>query len=317
MVEKAITSMLEEGARRVVVPGCGALIKRDSGALVFTDLLRTDDGMLAAALARREGIPGDRARILVEGYAAALNAALAETGRAVIPGTGVLVREASGSCTVMPDGDDAHRVPQNAPAAVIPPACTCGDTPPAVPGTGQDEETPPSLPDEKRAVSTSEAVMSSETAAKTAATSPAARPNGIPPRSRYAKSGLRSALYGDERDDDDEPSAAEPSALRNPQSRSAAIRSSAAPVSDIPATGTPNGTEQEAEYTPHINIRHPNKPKKRMDVVLIIAAIALVITIGVLVYGFLANRDINAMKGGILIEASDGAADTEVSEAAE
>lgn len=312
MVEKAITGMLEEGARRVVVPGCGALIKRDSGALVFTDLLRTDDGMLAAALARREGIPGDRARILVEGYAAALNAALAETGRAVIPGTGVLVREASGSCTVMPDGDDAHRVPQNAPAAVIPPACTCGDTPPAVPGTGQDEETPPSLPDENRAASTSEAVMSSETAAETAATSPAERSDGLPPRSRYAKSGLRSALYGDERDDDDEPSA-----LRNPQPRSAAIRSSAAPVSDIPATGTPNGTEQEAEYTPHINIRHPNKPKKRMDVVLIIAAIALVITIGVLVYGFLANRDINAIKGGILIEASDGAPDAEVSEAAE
>ncbi len=316
MVEKAITGMLEEGARRVVVPGCGALIKRDSGALVFTDLLRTDDGMLAATVARREGIPGDRARILVEGYAAALNAALAETGRAVIPGTGVLVREASGSCTVMPDGDDAHRVPQNAPAGV-PPACTCGDTLPAVPGTGQDEETPPPLPDEKRAASTSEAVMYSETAAETVATSPAARSNGIPPRSRYAKSGLRSALYGDERDDDDEPSAAESSALRNPQSRSAAIRSSAAPVSDIPATETPNATEQEAEYTPHINIRHPNKPKKRMDVVLIIAAIALVITIGVLVYGFLANRDINAMKGGILIEASDGAADTEVSEAAE
>ena len=312
MVEKAITGMLEEGARRVVVPGCGALIKRDSGALVFTDLLQTDDGMLAAALARREGIPGDRARILVEGYAAALNAALAETGRAALPGTGVLVREASGSCTVMPDGDDAHRVPQNAPAAVIPPACTCGDTPPAVPGTGQDEETPPSLPDENRAASTSEAVMSSETAAETAATSPAERSDGLPPRSRYAKSGLRSALYGDERDDDDEPSA-----LRNPQPRSAAIRSSAAPVSDIPATGTPNGTEQEAEYTPHINIRHPNKPKKRMDVVLIIAAIALVITIGVLVYGFLANRDINAIKGGILIEASDGAPDAEVSEAAE
>lgn len=316
MVEKAITGMLEEGARRVVVPGCGALIKRDSGALVFTDLLRTDDGMLAAAVARREGIPSDRARMLVEGYAAALNAALAETGRAVIPGTGVLVREASGSCTVMPDGDDAHRVPQNAPAGV-PPACTCGDTLPAVPGTGQDEETPPPLPDEKRAASTSEAVMYSETAAETVATSPAARSNGIPPRSRYAKSGLRSALYGDERDDDDEPSAAESSALRNPQSRSAAIRSSAAPVSDIPATETPNATEQEAEYTPHINIRHPNKPKKRMDVVLIIAAIALVITIGVLVYGFLANRDINAIKGGILIEASDGAPDAEVSEAAE
>lgn len=311
MVEKAITGMLEEGARRVVVPGCGALIKRDSGALVFTDLLQTDDGMLAAAVARREGIPSDRARMLVEGYAAALNAALAEAGRAVIPGTGVLVREASGSCTVMPEGDDAHRVPQSAPAGV-PPACTCGETLPAVPGTGQDEETPPPLSDEKRAASTSEAVMSSETAAETAATSPAARSNGIPPRSRYAKSGLRSALYGDERDDDDEPSA-----LRNPQPRSAAIRSSAAPVSDIPATGTPNGTEQEAEYTPHINIRHPNKPKKRMDVVLIIAAIALVITIGVLVYGFLANRDINAMKGGILIEASDGAADAEVSEAAE
>ena len=35
---------------------------------------------------------------------------------------------------------------------------------------------------------------------------------------------------------------------------------------------------------------------------LVIAIIAFAIAIGVLVYGFLANRDINAVKEGILIE---------------
>ena len=59
---------------------------------------------------------------------------------------------------------------------------------------------------------------------------------------------------------------------------------------------------RDREYTPQIHIRRPGKPKKRPDAVLVIAIIAFAIAIGVLVYGFLANRDINAVKEGILIE---------------
>lgn len=53
--------------------------------------------------------------------------------------------------------------------------------------------------------------------------------------------------------------------------------------------------EEPAPYRPEIHIRRPNRPRKRMDGVLVIAVIALVITLGVLVYGYFAKRDIAAM----------------------
>ena len=53
--------------------------------------------------------------------------------------------------------------------------------------------------------------------------------------------------------------------------------------------------EEPAPYRSEIHIRRPNRPRKRMDGVLVIAVIALVITLGVLVYGYFAKRDIAAM----------------------
>ena len=73
MVGEAIRGILDGGARKVIIPGCGTFIRRESGELVFTELLRTDDGRLTAALAASQGIAPEAARKLVEAYAAAMN----------------------------------------------------------------------------------------------------------------------------------------------------------------------------------------------------------------------------------------------------
>lgn len=60
---------------------------------------------------------------------------------------------------------------------------------------------------------------------------------------------------------------------------------------------TITASDQSEPYKPQINIRRPAKSKKRVDGVMVVAIIALVITLGIIVYGYLAERDINLIRG--------------------
>ena len=115
MVGEAIRGILDGGARKVIIPGCGTFIRRESGELVFTELLRTDDGRLTAALAASQGIAPEAARKLVEAYAAAMNRKLAGTGRMTVEGVGTIVRTAAGNYTVEPQNGTVSQQTESEP----------------------------------------------------------------------------------------------------------------------------------------------------------------------------------------------------------
>lgn len=142
MVGEAIRGILDGGARKVIIPGCGTFIRRESGELVFTELLRTDDGRLTAALAASQGIAPEAARKLVEAYAAALNRKLAGTGRMTVEGVGTIVRTAAGNYTVEPQNGTVSQQTESEPIRQTEPPrgggrshgrgrCTDGRHPPA------------------------------------------------------------------------------------------------------------------------------------------------------------------------------------------
>lgn len=115
MVGEAIRGILDGGARKVIIPGCGTFIRRESGELVFTELLRTDDGKLTAALAASRDIAPEAARKLVESYAATLNRKLAGTGRMTVEGVGTIVRTAAGNYTVEPQNGTVSQQTESEP----------------------------------------------------------------------------------------------------------------------------------------------------------------------------------------------------------
>lgn len=305
MVGEAIRGILDGGARKVIIPGCGTFIRRESGEFVFTELLRTDDGKLTAALAASRDIAPEAARKLVESYAAALNRELAETGRATVEGIGTIVRTAAGSYTVEPQNGTVPQKADSEPARQTErdiPATTDALTEDGAAQTA-DASRPADTDAEERPQDTlsgtgQEEVAPHEEVRQEADNAPA------PTYGRYDKSRLRSALYGDREPDDEEPAE-----QRRPLSQSLPDTTPSAAQAATPAAAAPtpvsSGDDEKTEYTPQIHIRRPGKPKKRPDAVLVIAIIAFAIAIGVLVYGFLANRDINAVKEGILIEMDD------------
>ncbi len=90
-LDRIITEyILSPDARRIIIPGIGAFIKRGGGELVFMDILSADDGVLTGEVSRQEEIPADKAADKVAKYAASLKAEL-DKGRAVnIEGLGAI-----------------------------------------------------------------------------------------------------------------------------------------------------------------------------------------------------------------------------------
>ena len=300
MVGEAIRGILDGGARKVIIPGCGTFIRRESGELVFTELLRTDDGRLTAALAASQGIAPEAARKLVEAYAAAMNRKLAGTGRMTVEGVGTIVRTAAGNYTVEPQNGTVSQQTESEPIRQTePPAAADVLT---EEGVAQTADTPrptdpnaEERPQETPACIGQEEVVPHEGVRQEAVHTPA------PTYGRYGKSRLRSALYGDREPDDEETAEHQQPLSESLPDKTRSVSPAAIPAATATAPSS-SGNDGTTEYTPQIHIRRPGKPKKRPDAVLVIAIIAFAIAIGVLVYGFLAHRDINAVKEGILIE---------------
>ena len=53
--------------RRLVIPEFGAFVKKESGEVVFSELLRTDDGVLASLLTAR-GLSAMEVAVVVDRY---------------------------------------------------------------------------------------------------------------------------------------------------------------------------------------------------------------------------------------------------------
>ena len=66
LVVEVISAYLQTN-RRLVVPGFGAFVTKESGERVFSDLLRTDDGVLASLL-RNRGLSEMEAAVMTDRF---------------------------------------------------------------------------------------------------------------------------------------------------------------------------------------------------------------------------------------------------------
>lgn len=291
-MECIIDGIFRNGARRVVIPGVGAFVRKDSGEIIFSDLLRADDGMLAACWAQREGITLAQAQERTREYAERIRLELTRSGRVDFPGWGTLRRAEDGFCTFEPFLPQAEERPIVRDAAVAAAEEACCDeeqteediVEAAVEMTVSVATEPVPEPAQEPEGESEPEVQEAPSAAAPAAGQPAAenpapaeetahnQPASAEPHvSRTGGRRLRSVLYESDEAEEGHADASEPAAAGQ------------------------TAESAQTSYRPEIHIRRPNRPRKRADVVLVIAVIALVITIGVLVYGYFAKRDIAAM----------------------
>lgn len=315
-MECIIDGMLRNGARRAIIPGVGAFIRKESGEVIFSDLLRCDDGAMAAYLVEHEGITPAMAQERTRAYAGRVQAELTRSGRVEFPGWGILSRTEQGHYRFVPanrqepaatpcdhcqpaveeQAASPHAQPADTAATPSPEAeersrTGFAESPAAEPArpaaSVQEETTPATMPSVEEAAAAhpvaepTDGPIQAETApAPVAAISDASAAavgsgrEGMAAR-RTGQQRLRNVLF------DEEETSGEA------QAATATGGSQAGPQTDR--------AEEPAPYRPEIHIRRPNRPRKRMDGVLVIAVIALVITLGVLVYGYFAKRDIAAM----------------------
>ena len=315
-MECIIDGMLRNGARRAIIPGVGAFIRKESGEVIFSDLLRCDDGAMAAYLVEHEGITPAMAQERTRAYAGRVQAELTRSGRVEFPGWGILSRTEQGHYRFVPanrqepaaapcdhcqpaveeQAASPHAQPADTAATPSPEAeersrIGFAESPAAEPArpaaSVQEETTPATMPSVEEAAAAhpvaepTDGPIQAETApAPVAVISDASAAavgsgrEGMAAR-RTGQQRLRNVLF------DEEETSGEA------QAATATGGSQAGPQTDR--------AEEPAPYRPEIHIRRPNRPRKRMDGVLVIAVIALVITLGVLVYGYFAKRDIAAM----------------------
>lgn len=365
-----IDGILRSGARRVIIPGVGAFVRKESGEVIFSDLLRYDDGVFAAYVAQKEDVTLAQAQEITRVYADHIHLELTRSGKAEFPDWGTVYRTGDGRYAFVPAqpvapvaaepcghssceeesqaGEEmvaaavglmmAESVaPVEVPSAepvrepepevaqpVVQPSVAPAAAPapreeaPAAPAEEQKvaapapvhekapvaapveekpvtsaeehkvaapvprEEAPAAMPEEEKSAAPAEEKKTAEPAHTDHATEPLAH--------RTGQRRLRSVLYEADETDGEQPSAA-PAATAKPAAPAAKQEPATA---EAPHEQT--AREEETPYRPEIHIRRPNRPRKRMDGVLVIAVIALVITIGVLVYGYFAKRDIAIMQ---------------------
>lgn len=320
----------------VIIPRVGALIRRSSGEIVFSDLMRRDDGSLAKATATACGLTEEQASTIVAGYSSEIAGNLALTGSAAITGLGTIVRHDDGSFSFVPDtagngtvqDDTASTQPQMSPADAPMPEHRGGMD------TADDEsddtnrcKTPSSettdaclqdttdrdshVPHESHSAGSARSTVSEEhdTAAQHAGNT------HVHPSPKSDKVRLRSVLYG-ERSEDEEQEATT-SQREAPQ---AAYRTSTTHAQGADTAATPPAWRAAATsgdnqaYVPHVNIRHPKK--RHVDSVLILAIIALVITLGILAYGQITKQRLDKGHTELIINPDAEAADTAADDAA-
>ena len=325
-MECIIDGMLRNGARRAIIPGVGAFIRKESGEVIFSDLLRCDDGAMAAYLVEHEGITPAMAQERTRAYAGRVQAELTRSGRVEFPGWGILSRTEQGHYHFVPanrqepavvpcdhcrpaveeQAASPHAEPVDTATMPSPEAeersrtgfAESAEAEPVRPVASVQEETAPAAtPSVEEAAAAhpvaepepvtepTDGPIQAETAPESAPAPVAAISDASAAAVGSGREGMAARRTGQQRlrnvlFDEEETSG-------EAQAATATGGSQAGPQTDR--------AEEPAPYRPEIHIRRPNRPRKRMDGVLVIAVIALVITLGVLVYGYFAKRDIAAM----------------------
>lgn len=139
-VTDVIANYLRDNHRRLVVPAFGAFVVKESGEVLFSELLKTDDGVLRGLLAAG-GLSELECAGLIDRFIFDVRNALSEKGRFDMGGFGGLAVGADGEIRFVP-------------RAAVPTGKVVGK--PAVPKAAQPSKTGVSKPDTFRAETQSE-----------------------------------------------------------------------------------------------------------------------------------------------------------------
>ena len=83
---------------RLIIPSVGTLLKRkESGEIVFVEMLKKNDGKLVGLVAEQFGVAADEAEAIVEGYSEEIGRQIATSRKFIIDGVGVLLVGANGA----------------------------------------------------------------------------------------------------------------------------------------------------------------------------------------------------------------------------
>lgn len=96
MVGKVIRDYIEGGAKRVTVPGFGTFMRKDTGEVIFVELLRGDDGILRELIEDYGRYSEVEAMALVDRFTFETKNAIERTGSASIDGFGTMTLDGKG-----------------------------------------------------------------------------------------------------------------------------------------------------------------------------------------------------------------------------
>ena len=311
MIENAIKKLFENGERKVVIPGTGVILKRETGEMLFSDMLRHDDGRLASCIAGQNGIPNEQAVALLAAYADGIARDLARDGSATLRGIGTILRQSDGTYRIVTEVEtreaEVDEVTARETRIVAEPVSVSEPMPqqPTVIAREPESEPQPqyeSAPQHEELQSESQQFSATQSPQ---ATAPATEQNfnRTTEVSKINKAKLRAALYGDEPEDEEDTPTVASVATPAPKTAPAAtpaetVATSAATLFESASTTEPTAADRTAELTadntvpqrPEIHIRRPGRMKRKPDVVMIAAIVALLIGLGVLLYGQITKK---------------------------
>lgn len=94
----AIIEAYLQRENRLIIPNVGTLLKRkESGEIVFVEMLKKNDGKLEALVAAQFGVAAEEAAAIVEGYVEEIGRQITASRKFIIDGVGVLLVGANGA----------------------------------------------------------------------------------------------------------------------------------------------------------------------------------------------------------------------------
>lgn len=113
MVGKIIREYLEGGNKKITVPGFGTFMRKESGEIIFVDLLRKDDGVLRGLVEDYGGYSEVEAMALADRFVFGIKRRIEHDGSAPIEGFGTMTLDDKGTYQF-------NHSPQTAAAAEVP-----------------------------------------------------------------------------------------------------------------------------------------------------------------------------------------------------
>ncbi len=98
MISRIVNKLLET-EKRITIPALGSFMRRNDGAIVFTDMLKDDDGVLSNHIASQMSITPNEALDDIAKFTEQVNRNLRERGIAELSDLGILTRNAQGKTT--------------------------------------------------------------------------------------------------------------------------------------------------------------------------------------------------------------------------